>query len=165
LRQIDDQTRDELREFDGLTATERRQRFLDVARAKDNAVIQILTRQQFRRYQQLVLQAQGLAAFFDPGVIAALKLTHRQREQLRTIVSEARPPGHERRPALGGPGKPPSQDPRSPEEKFHAELTKEQARRWKELTGEPFKGSLRPAPPPRQPGPPGKQPGRPSKPG
>jgi serine/threonine protein kinase len=165
LRRIDDQAREQLREFDGLAARERRQRFLDVARAKDDAVMQVLTTQQFRRYEQLVLQAQGLAAFFDPHVIAALKLTPRQRERLRAIVSEARPPGQNARPAPGGPGKPPSHDPRSPEEKFHAELTEEQARRWKELTGEPFKGSLRPTPPPRQPGPPGKQPGRPSKPG
>jgi hypothetical protein len=149
LRRIDDQAREQFREFGRLTSAERRQRFLELARAKDNGVMEALNMQQFTRYQQLALQAQGLAAFHDPTIIAALKLTAVQRERLRAIVSEARPPG----PRPGGPEKQPPLDARSPDEKFHALLTEEQARRWKELTGEPFKGSLRPN---RLPGPPGR---------
>jgi hypothetical protein len=145
LRRIDDQAREKFSDFGRLTAEERRQRFLDVARAKDNGVMAVLTMQQFVRFRQLALQAQGLAAFHDPDVITALKLTAEQRERLRAIEWEAGP-------GPGGPGKPPAQDSRLPEEKFQAVLTEEQARRWRELTGEPFKGSLRPPPPLGRPG-------------
>jgi serine/threonine protein kinase len=183
-KRVDRQAHDTFGDFGQITAEQRRQRFLELARAKDNGVMEILTMQQFVRFGQLALQAQGLAAFHDLDIVAALKLTAEQKERLRAFESEppprgpsdakpgprgpdrgTRPGGPDKRPGPGGadkepasPGGSPKQtdpDQRSPEEKYQAaqkekflaELTDEQRRRWKDLTGEPFKGSLRPPPP------------------
>jgi serine/threonine protein kinase len=168
------------REFGRLTAEERRRRFLELARANESAVEQVLTAAQLHRLRQIALQAQGPMAFREPEVIAALKLTTAQRERIRAIEADVfflrpdRPlsPG----PGPGGrdkgPGSPPPRPPgtsggpprRPPEQKNEMALeqirrevlTAEQTKKWTEMTGEPFKGPIHLRPPgsfgPRGPG-------------
>src|SRR5262249_20362769 len=52
----------EFREFHRLTAEERRQRFLEFARANNDAVAAILTPEQIGRLRQIALQLQGSMA-------------------------------------------------------------------------------------------------------
>jgi hypothetical protein len=140
-------------DFQRLSPEDRRQRFLDLARTNDAEVNTILTPQQRQRLKQIALQQQGMRAFHDPDVVAALKLTADQKERIRAVEMDLQreffpwPGGG---PGSGGgfgggpvgpPGSRPDPDQfwRVATEKLQAVLTAEQARRWKEMTGEPFK--------------------------
>jgi hypothetical protein len=138
------------KDFHRLTPDERRQRFLDVARASEAAATAVLTSQELKRLRQIALQVQGPYAFQDAEVITALKLTAEQRQRIRAIETDmffVGPPG---------PRKPPDQPLPSPTDRIQAVLTEEQQRRWKELTGEPIKGwkLMFRSPPGPSPGPP-----------
>ncbi len=128
-----------------LTPAERRQRFLEQARANDAAVNDILSPKQRRRLRQIGLQVEGAVAFRDAEVVAALRLTAEQRERIRAIEDEAffgwmkfRPPGASQAP------KPKE---KTPTERILALLTPEQTRQWETLTGKPCKGLPLPFPP------------------
>ena len=150
-------------DFGRLSPEERRQRFLDLARASESAFEKVLTPEQLGRLRQIDLQLQGARAFEDPQVVATLKLTTAQRERIRGIQAEAvpcgpggPPPGHGPDGPHGGHGQGDQHGPReqsaSAVEKIKALLTPEQKARWQELTGEPFKGSgPPPGPPPGRP--------------
>ena len=143
-----------------------RQGFLRMARSNEKAIRAILTPGQLRRLHEIALQGRGLSALQDPEVVARLKLTAEQRERIRRIegflfLRMWRPRHHGR------------QVPRSREEqarknqledqqtrdaalqKALAVLTKQQAKQWKDLTGEPFAGAA--ALPPHSLCPPGKR--------
>jgi serine/threonine protein kinase len=138
------------REFRQLTPEERRQRFLDFARANEAAVAAILSPGQIRRLRQVALQARGPMAFREPDVAASLKLTAEQRERIRAIEADTFfGPAEPLRPGFAPP---PSrkvfeQRLRAAVDRIQALLTEEQAKRWKEMTGEPFKGPLPGFPP------------------
>jgi serine/threonine protein kinase len=144
-------------DFGQLSREQLRQRFLDLARDGEAASKRILTSGQLRRLRQIELQLQGPRAFQDPEVTADLKLTAAQKEQIRAIQAEAFPcgPGEPH----GGRGRREGRGPREQAaravDKIKELLTEEQARLWQNLTGAPFKDTLRP------PGPPGPPPGGP----
>jgi serine/threonine protein kinase len=147
---LDRQRMESFKDFHRLTPDERRQRFLDVARASEAAATAVLTSQELKRLRQIALQVQGPYAFQDAEVITALKLTAEQRQRIRAIETDmffVGPPG---------PRKPPDQPLPSPTDRIQAVLTEEQQRRWKELTGEPIKGwkLMFRSPPGPSPGPP-----------
>ena len=144
-----------------LTPDERRQQDLDRARASNEEARQVLSPQQLQRLPQIALQVQGIGAFRQADVAAALKLTPEQRERIRDIEDEVFWAGMmERKRDERLPGGPPA-DPRKVNdqkrkqeedqrrkqdalERILALLTPEQAQRWKEMTGEPFKGTVQP---------------------
>jgi enterochelin esterase-like enzyme len=166
LRQGQDRKRwDAFRDFQRQTPEERERRFLALARAGETALAEILTGQQLGRLRQIDLQLRGLAAFRDPDVVAALKLTAEQRVRIRQYEADVfagRPPG----PGGPRPGHPESEEQRRAREERERQerdqamqdavaraqaevLTTVQATRWRELTGEPLKrpGPLRGGPP------------------
>jgi hypothetical protein len=136
-----------------LPEKDKRERFLELARDNEAKVEKILTRKQLDRLRQIALQRQGPRAFEDAEVTAALKLTARQREQIRTIVFEAFFAGRGCHPGREGPAKGAEAGPSPIEKIVTTVLTAEQQRKWEKLTGEPFKGP--PPGPPQRPGPPG----------
>jgi serine/threonine protein kinase len=146
---------------------QRRQRFLDEARANDAAIKTILSSEQQRRLRQIARQARGLAAFQDTEVVSRLRLTAEQRERIRGIEMGLFV-GKWGFGPRGGPGKehpprpPHGPGPRIDEQAYKdamdkalAVLTEEQGQRWKGMTGEPFAGvlSLHPRRGPPGPGP------------
>jgi hypothetical protein len=126
-----------------LAPAQRRRRATAQARVNEAAVHAILTRAQQVRLRQIGLQAEGVGAFREPEVVAALALTARQRERIRTIEEGAlfawmRP---------RAPGKPAG-------EQALEVLSREQTRQWRLLTGAPVKGLVNPFAPavgPRRP--------------
>lgn len=126
-----------------LSLSERRREALEQARANEAAIDAILTPTQQQRLRQLALQSAGLGAFREPEVIATLRLTHDQREQIRAIEAEElfarmRTMGHGRSSAEV------SREPNvaPPLDRIITLLTEEQSQRWRELIGEPLDGSL-----------------------
>jgi serine/threonine protein kinase len=155
--------------FFPMQSQERQQRFLELARADEAAMEEILTTGQLGRLKQIALQLQGPAAFRETEVAAALKLRDDQREQIRAIEAEMFDgplglrkggPGHAFRggPPDGRRGGPPDAGrggpPDGPGKRFDQKrreatskvlekvLEPEQRKQWRELTGEVFTGAL-----------------------
>jgi hypothetical protein len=127
-----------------LSPAERGRRALAHARENEAAVAAILLPAQQVRLRQIGLQSEGAGALRDPEVVAELKLTARQREQIRAIEDEALFTWMR----TGWRGQPKG---RPVHERIREMLTREQARRWRKMTGELVKGSLAPFPPPGNP--------------
>jgi serine/threonine protein kinase len=150
--------RESFRDIGLVPPAERGRRAVARARVNETDLNAILTPAQQVRLRQIGLQSEGLGAFRDPEVAAALGLTPDQRERVRVIEDDAAfgwmramaqgtPPGE--------PGPPPGTKGPSTTERILALLTDGQARKWRELTGEPVKGPLvpfgAPLPPPSPP--------------
>jgi serine/threonine protein kinase len=138
-RRLGEQRMEAFREFHRQTPEERRRNFLELARANDAAVAAILLPEQRRRLQQIALQLQGPSAFREVDVAAALKLTAEQKERVRVIEAEMLF-GKPDRPR--GPWQDYEQRLKTAREAIQALLTDEQAKRWREMAGKPFKGSV-----------------------
>jgi Spy/CpxP family protein refolding chaperone len=124
---------------------ERQKQREERAKANDKAVAEILKPEQVKRLKQISLQRRGARAFGDAEVADALKLTDEQTDKIKAIQEdvgkelgdlrrggdreEARKKAETLRKAAG--------------EKAMNLLTAEQKTKWKELTGEPFKGEIR----------------------
>jgi serine/threonine protein kinase len=146
---------DPFREFHRLTADERRQRFLEVARSNEAAVAGILDKSQLNRLRQIARQMLGPRALTETDVATTLKLSAEKRQRVRSIEAEM---------FFGGPeALRPGEFRPTPEEirqdamqKIEALLSDDQRRQWQAMIGEPYRG---PIPvffrgPPRQFGPP-----------
>jgi hypothetical protein len=143
-RRMGERWRHLFRQLGRLPPEERRRQSLELARATEAELNELLTPAQQRRLRQVALQLQGLAAFRDPGVAAALKLTAAQREQLRAVEAETFFGQME----AARPGTPRDELRKAHEDRLKAGLrravallTPGQVRTWKELTGEPFQGA------------------------
>ncbi|HMF11382.1 MAG TPA: serine/threonine-protein kinase [Gemmataceae bacterium] len=131
--------------FHELAPQERELSFLTLAREEYDSVRQVLSTEQLGRLRQIALQLQGLRAFRDPDVVAALALTQEQKQRFQALeaVEAACEPGD-------GPVPPPKprQDLNAVAEKIKNELTAEQWRRWQEMIGTPYTGPPVPVGPP-----------------
>jgi serine/threonine protein kinase len=164
---INEQWRDAFREFRKGDQAARRAKTLELARAEEKAVAEILGHEQARRFRQLVLQLEqrGPFGFCDPQVVRALELAAKQRERIRWILWAAYPRPWDGWPYEPGPGPPRKGGWKGGPESWksvHAKvmdvLTAEQRAKWRELTGEPFLAEVRFGPP--RFGPPGGPRGR-----
>ena len=118
---------------------------LEQARANEAEVDAILTPSQRVRLRQIALQSEGPAAFREPEVVEALGLAPGQRERIRAIEEESLfSQMREMQFGEGRRGRPASRRWSG----SWACLTAEQARRWKEMAGEPIRGTLNAFPTP-----------------
>jgi hypothetical protein len=124
-------------------------KFSDLA-TQEKALEELLQPEQVQRLQQIVLQQRGVRAFGEPEVARGLELTAEQKEKIRGILDEA----WKVRMKPMGPNVPRSEWARRWEDnwknarrKVLNQLTAEQKERWQEMTGEAFKGELRPVGP------------------
>src|SRR5262249_51271286 len=81
--------RESLADVGRLSPAERGRRAVARARDYEVEVNGLLTAAQRDRLRQIGLQAEGPAAFSEPEVVAELRLTPEQRDQIRTIEDEA----------------------------------------------------------------------------
>jgi serine/threonine protein kinase len=139
------QWHDSFEEVGVVPQPERWRRMIERSRANESEVNSILTPAQQARLRQIGWQSEEAGAFRDPEVVAALKLTPRQRERIRAIEDEALAAWMR----SGRRGPPAQTKDRPARERIVEELTADQARRWRQLSGEPVKGQLQPfgAPP------------------
>ncbi|MCB0826440.1 MAG: hypothetical protein KDC26_09640 [Armatimonadetes bacterium] len=118
----------------------------------------VLTAQQFKRYQQLDVQAMRINAFMDPEVSQQLGITEEQKQRIQKIMEENRPnfggPGQGGRGQGGGQGQQggqgqPPQGQRPDPAQMQAQqekvwnavfnvLTADQKAKYNQMTGEKF---------------------------
>jgi hypothetical protein len=141
------QWKESFREFGRVSAAEREHRSVAQARANEADLEAVLTAEQLRRLHQIGLQVDVTGAFREPEVAAVLGLTDEQRDRIRTIEEdELIALLRTFRPDLlpADADKDPAPKPRPPKNERVLELlTQEQARKWREATGTPFKGPIR----------------------
>jgi Spy/CpxP family protein refolding chaperone len=98
----------------------------------------ILDDKQKKRMRQIMLQTEGIRAFADPEVQAALKLTDEQKTKLREIGADAAKQMADLRQGGGGNFEKMAELRKDSLNKANAVLTDDQKKSFKELTGEPF---------------------------
>jgi hypothetical protein len=117
---------------------ERERIVLEQVRANEVEIDAILTVAPRVRLRQIALQSEAPTAFRQPEVAEALQLTSDQRERIKGIQEEA----VWRQIRELRTGKTSDAGGTSPAHRVLSLLTKEQARRWAELAGEPIRGPL-----------------------
>lgn len=133
------------RDFKNLSRAERNRQTLERAWSNEAEVNAVLSRDQLRRLLEIALQWGGTAAFQDPDVIAALELTRYQRERILEIVEKTSQEyvWNSAASARFQPGtKRQRLAPATPMEQILEVLSDQQKKRWNELTGKPFTGSV-----------------------
>jgi serine/threonine protein kinase len=146
VQTMDKQYQESFREFHKLAADVRQSRFVEMARANEAALMEVLTPARQVRLRQIALQAQGPLAFRDSSLAAALKLSPDQRKQMRAIENLS----HDKRDfeffdgfKKGPPPWKMLDEKRSAMMKqMLGVLTADQEKQWREMTGEPFVGQL-----------------------
>jgi hypothetical protein len=144
IRTLSERLTKRFREFHRLSPEQRQQRFLE-AQANAKELEKILSLDQRRRLHQIALQLQGPFAFHETEVEAGLKLTANQKERIAAILFGV---GDGMCHEDGGPKKRTTSldgivsNLASASEQIQTLLTPEQARKWQEMKGEPFKGQV-----------------------
>jgi Spy/CpxP family protein refolding chaperone len=133
-------------DFSNLSPSDRAEKMQEMAREGERTAAKILHRDQMKRLKEISLQVRGAGAFNDPEIAKALDLTDEQKEKIKTTLSESRG----QRPQVA-PGTDPQATRKHFEEMRKANLDKvmnvltaDQKTKWKEMTGEPFKGEITP---------------------
>jgi serine/threonine protein kinase len=141
---LDEARREAFHEFRHRSPEEFRRK-LDELNAQEKLLDGILSPEQSARLSQIELQRRGTLAFNDPAVANALALSPEQKQKVRMIQDEAVASlGDQPRP--GPRGKKSDDWGKALKEQLLGVLTDEQKAKWKELTGEPFKGEIRHGP-------------------
>jgi Spy/CpxP family protein refolding chaperone len=141
--------------FQGLRAIqdeqERAKKFEEMRKEADKFVAEILKPEQVKRLKQITLQQQGGRALEDPEVAKELNLTDDQKTKVKEIMEDT---GNQIRELFQGGGgfseetrKKMQEINKTATEKATGLLTADQKAKWKEMTGEPFKGEIRFGPP------------------
>jgi eukaryotic-like serine/threonine-protein kinase len=138
------------REMRDLSEEDRRKKRQEMAETTEKKVAEIVKPEQLKRLKQIYLQVLGTQigpvapAFRLPQVVSGLSLTEEQKEKIATI-------SHDTETSMSGLRQ--STNPieamkeylklrEIAQEKIVAVLTSEQQDKWKEMTGEPFKGEV-----------------------
>jgi Spy/CpxP family protein refolding chaperone len=153
--QLGEKQREAFRGTRDLSPEERQKKFADLAAANDKALADILKPDQLKRLKQISLQLRGAMAIADPETEKALNLNDEQKEKVKTIIDDLRKNTENRGAAGGGGDREEARKHREEARKAAGEqlmsvLTDDQKTKWKELTGEPFKGEIKR--PERRPG-------------
>jgi hypothetical protein len=119
-----------LQEAVGQTGPARYDKLLTLVDDEEKALDRILSADQAKRLDQLVVQQRGTLAFRDPKVIAALQLNPEQEVRVTTILDDSRRPLAEQ--AVRS-----STEQAMIREQVLAILTEEQKTKWQDLVGQP----------------------------
>jgi hypothetical protein len=135
-----------------LEAEERPKKIAELDKESEKIALDILKPEQTKRFHQIALQVLGPRAFTRPQVIVALKLTDGQKVQVDEVLKEVanqvkglRQPGGNRSAVQ----KKMRELAKAGQDKIVQTLSNDQKTKWKELTGETFKGEVRIGPPDR----------------
>ena len=149
-------TRDEAFDFRRDLSPEEFHAKFEALHQQEQSLSELLSADQRARVKQIELQQQGPGAFADPEIVAALGLSADQQQRIRRLQEETH--RFVRTSFRSGHLHPEEWEQIKQAwsktwQKVLGVLTDEQTERWKQLTGEPFVGKLRPlprgGPPPR----------------
>ncbi len=132
------------KEASNLSESEADKKFAELTKENDKFVEQVLTKDQRKRHNEVVLQVAGLLCLSRHDVASKLGLTSEQKKQVTQFQEEGRREAEDLIHAT-------NKDQRkqklaelraSTRKKLNELLTDAQEAKWKEMTGEPFKGEM-----------------------
>jgi serine/threonine protein kinase len=138
------QRQEALRGGAALSEQQRGKKLEEMAAANEKAVAAILTAKQGQRLKQIAVQQRGARAFADDATADALKITEEQQVCIRDVLRDAAREEPTLRPGL------PLQEmarkaarvEKQAFDRILAVLTPKQRLAWRDLSGEPFRGSF-----------------------
>jgi Spy/CpxP family protein refolding chaperone len=149
-QELGEKMREKFQELQGLQGEERRTKAQEMMKEADKQVGEILKPEQTKRLKQIGYQLAGAGAFANPDVAKALSISDDQKKEIQQINQDSFAQMRE----LFQGGAPDEATMKKVQalrkeaaEKAEKLLTDEQKKKWKELTGEPFKGEIRFGPP------------------
>jgi hypothetical protein len=165
IRQLSDKMTAEWGRVSATLASEDRQtKLAELAREQEREVAALLSSEQLKRLQQIGLQMRNQVpfSFRDPEIVAALKLTAKQQQDIRRIQEDALPmwglppdgppprkgEKGDKGPPPGGPGHKKGETMDRLQQRLLAVLTVEQRAQWREMIGEDFRPPKGPGKPP-----------------
>jgi hypothetical protein len=133
-----------LQGYQDLSMSERRSRFVELARASEQATQSVLDAEKIERLKQIITQLQGITAFNRPEIADALKLTDIQRQAMRQIGEETfiRLSDHSESAEKGSFHATWQELMHAAMDKCLAQLTPDQREIWKNMIGRPFHGHI-----------------------
>ncbi len=152
-----DKQREAFQGLGNLQGEERAKKFEEMRKEADKTIAEILKPDQAKRLKQITLQQQGVrGAVANPEIAKELGITEDQKGKIQEIQEETGKQMQEL--AQGGFSeenrKKMQEISKAANDKVMGLLTDDQKSKWKEITGEPFKGEIRFGPPgggPRRP--------------
>jgi Spy/CpxP family protein refolding chaperone len=128
----------------GLSREEAQQKRQELAKENEKLVADLLKPDQAKRLKQISLQVQGARALANPDIAKQLNITEDQKRQIQEIQQEA---GQQLQGLFQGGDREAAQKKmaevrKSTNEKVMKLMTADQQAKWKEMTGEPFKGEI-----------------------
>jgi hypothetical protein len=143
-------------ELQGLQGEERAKKFDEMRKEADKTIAEILKPDQAKRLKQITLQQQGVrGAVANPEIAKELAITEDQKGKIQEIQEET---GKQMKELFQGGfseenRKKMTEINKAANDKVMVLLTDDQKAKWKEITGEPFKGEIHFGPPggPRRP--------------
>lgn len=127
-----------------LEAKEHHAKYEDMTKENDRFIHEILEPAQLKRLNGITMQVAGLLWVTHPEVAAELKLTDEQKQKAKVLQQEARDEMHDLIHVQTKEGRDEklAQLRQTSRKRLDSLLTDEQKARWKEMAGEPFRGSL-----------------------
>jgi len=145
VQELAQKQRDSFRDFQNLSQEERQKKGQEMAAANQKALAEILNADQMKRAKQLSLQERGARALGEEEVASSLNLSAEQKDKVKSILDDQRKqmgelfqPGGNREEAQ----KKMADLRKATDEKLSAVLSADQQAKWKEMSGEPFKGEF-----------------------
>lgn len=136
-------------QFQGLSREERQRQMAERREARQKQLAAVLNADQLKRYRQLELQQQGMAALARTEVQDELKLTADQKSKIEGALREQSEAMREARQSAAGDRNTmrskTAEVRRQTEGKLNAILTEEQKTQWKAMLGAPFTFPTAPA--------------------
>jgi hypothetical protein len=120
----------------------------EMAKDSDEAIKKMLKPDQAKRLNQIHLQLQGAQAFDKPELVKDLNINEEQKTKIKDLREAADKQMRGDRPQAGGDRQAARQkmqeiNKATGEKIVSTVFNDEQKAKWKELTGEPFKGEIR----------------------
>ena len=143
--ELNQKRRDSFGSLRDLGRDEARAKMEERAKADEKVVADLLKPEQLKRLKQIVWQQRGPQALSEPEVATALGLTDEQKTKAKAIQEKSWADGRELFQGGGdrqGAWQKAEDLRKKAGEDLTALLTDEQKTKWKDLTGEPFKGEL-----------------------
>lgn len=146
ITEVGEQQKKAMADLQNVEGADRFKKLMELAGTSEKSYSTILKPEQAKRLKQITLQTQGLNTLaFNEELIKELSITAEQREKLQGIQMESfkqtaglRDSATTREEMM----KKTAEITKATQEKLQAVLTAEQKTKWKEMTGEPFKGDL-----------------------
>jgi serine/threonine protein kinase len=125
-------------------SSERRARFLELARSSEGEICAVLSDSQVQRLEQIRIQLVGFMAFGEPRIVKALGVSESQRETIRQIEADTFLLLDEGKSLSEGSSRQTARASlfRQAMDRCLAVLTPAQLNQWHEITDRPFQGRL-----------------------